>query len=68
MLWPLGITLGLIPLVTGLAWWNLIRMPGRSYRGPLPAPDDALMALIRELRRDIYFLAVEIGERNVIPP
>jgi hypothetical protein len=33
-----GTTLGLILLVLGTAWWNLIHMPGRSYRGRLPAP------------------------------
>lgn len=70
MLWAMGITLavtlGLLLLVLGAAWWNLLRMPARSYRGPLPAPDDALLAWMQELRRDIYFLAAEIGERNVL--
>jgi hypothetical protein len=70
LLWGLGITLaitlGLVLLVLGAAWWNLLRMPGRSHRGPLPAADDALLALMQELRRDIYFLAAEIGERNVL--
>ena len=43
----------------------MIEMPGKSYRGTLPAADDALLALAEELRRDIRLLAVDIGERNV---
>jgi len=66
LLWVLGVLLGLILLVPGVAWWELIRMPGRSHCGPLPPPDDTLMALTQELRRDIYFLATDIGERNVL--
>ncbi|MBI4026043.1 MAG: M28 family peptidase [Verrucomicrobia bacterium] len=46
-------------------WWVLIRMPGKSYRGPLPAADRPITALRDELRRDVEQLADEIGERNV---
>jgi Zn-dependent M28 family amino/carboxypeptidase len=45
--------------------WNLLRMPGRSYRGPLPPPDDDLRNVTAELRRHIVHLADEIGERNI---
>ncbi len=66
LFWGVGITIGLIALILGTGWWAVIRMPGKSHRGPLPAPDDALAALIQELRRDIYWLAADIGERNVL--
>lgn len=51
-------------LVAGL-WWFLARMPGRSHRGPAPAPP---VDLVTELRRDVERLAGEIGERNVSRP
>ena len=43
----------------------MIRMPGKSHRGPLPPQDDRLLALASELRRHVTYLADEIGERNV---
>ena len=43
----------------------MIEMPGTSYRGVLPASDDALVALAEELHHDVTRLAVDIGERNV---
>ena len=66
MLWGLCITTGLFVLALGAMWWIMIRMPGKSYRGELPAPDDALISLAGELRRDIDRLAAQIGERNVL--
>ncbi len=51
MLWGLLIMAGVAVLAAAGAWWMMIRMPGRSYRGELPAPDDALVALTDELRR-----------------
>jgi len=47
------------------AGWTLIRMPGRSHRGPLPDADERLKQLDAELRRHVSVLAEEIGERNV---
>jgi hypothetical protein len=47
------------------AGWNMVRMPGSSYRGPLPPADGQLLQLAAELRHDVAFLAEEIGERNV---
>lgn len=53
-------------LIDGIgAAWHFIRMPGKSYRGPLPPADDHLKQLAAELRQDVTRLAVEIGERNV---
>ncbi len=46
-------------------WWTMIRMPGASYQGELPAADAGLQTLTDELRRDVQQLSVEIGERNL---
>ncbi len=45
-------------------WWLMIRMPGRSFRGPPPALTADEIALRDELARDVEKLAGEIGERN----
>lgn len=42
-----------------------IRMPGKSYRGPLQPLTAQEIDLIDALRRDVEKLAGEIGERNV---
>ena len=49
-----------------MAAWNMIRMPGRSHRGPLPPADDEIMEVTDQLRRHVTRLAEEIGERNVL--
>lgn len=54
-------------LLFGL-WYAFVRMPGTSYRGPLPPLSGAQAALAQELRRDVDWLAGEIGERNVYTP
>ena len=59
------IVASLVVLVFGIAWWIMIRMPGTSYQGQLPAPDESLKSLGDELRREVQHLAVDIGERNV---
>ena len=43
----------------------MIRMPGKSHKGPLPAATEELRALEQELRSYVYTLAGEIGERNL---
>jgi hypothetical protein len=48
-----------------LAWWVMIRMPGKSYRGDPPPLDDELAKLRSELRRHVEKLAGDIGERNL---
>ncbi|MHC4470699.1 MAG: M28 family peptidase [Planctomycetota bacterium] len=47
------------------AWLLMIRMPGKSWSGPLPPLTEREAALAAELRRDVERLAGEIGERNV---
>lgn len=49
-----------------LAGWNVIRMPGRSHRGPLPPADDELAQQATDLRHHVTQLAEEIGDRNVL--
>jgi Zn-dependent M28 family amino/carboxypeptidase len=48
-----------------VAWFAMIRMPGRSFRGAPPALTPAEEALRDELAADVQKLAGEIGERNV---
>ena len=43
----------------------MVHMPGRSHEGELPAADDPLAVLGKELRADVEHLAVEIGDRRV---
>jgi len=43
----------------------MIRMPGKSYTGPLPPLSEEEVVLVGGLRRDVKRLAGEIGERNV---
>jgi len=50
------------------AWVVMIRMPGTSWRGPLPPLTPAEAALRDELRRDVEVLAGEIGERHLLKP
>jgi hypothetical protein len=66
MLWLLGGFVLLFGVVVILGWWKMIRMPGKSHQGPLPAADEQLLGLAAELRHDVQHLAEEIGERNVL--
>jgi hypothetical protein len=59
------IVVACVVLVVPAAWWTMIRMPGTSYRGELPAADAAIKALAEELRRDVQHLAMDLGERNI---
>jgi hypothetical protein len=49
--------------VVFLVWWHTMRMPGRSFHGPLSFSTQEL-ALSTVLQRDVRFLSTEIGERN----
>ena len=48
-----------------LAWWGMIRMPGRSFRGAPPPLTAEELKLRAELMADVQKLGGEIGERNV---
>jgi len=56
---------GLLALCALLGWQTMIRMPGGSFPGPLPALTAAQSALAEELRRDVTHLAADMGERNL---
>lgn len=43
----------------------MIRLPGKSYRGPIPPLTEPELALKSALFRDLYILAGAIGERNM---
>ena len=43
-----------------MAWWSMIRMPGKSHQGPLPPADSALERLASELRSHVATLALAI--------
>lgn len=53
----------LLILVLFLAW--LIRMPGTSFEGPIPALDSNQKQLSVNLEKHVKVLATEIGERNI---
>jgi Zn-dependent M28 family amino/carboxypeptidase len=57
--------IGILGVALALGWFVMIRMPGESYSGPLPAATDEIRALERQLRAHVDMLADEIGERNV---
>jgi Zn-dependent M28 family amino/carboxypeptidase len=43
----------------------MIKMPGKSYSGPLPQLTDEQLALRDELRRHIHALTANIGDKNI---
>jgi Peptidase family M28 len=47
------------------AWFLMMRMPGRSFAGPLPPLSPAQAAIAADLRRDVEMLAGRIGLRNL---
>jgi hypothetical protein len=65
MFWAVLIVAGAVVLAAVVVWWIMVHMPGRSFLGELPAADDPLAALSKELRADVEHLAVEIGDRRV---
>ena len=48
-----------------VAWWTMIRMPGRSLSAVPPPLTSEELTLRDELRRDVQEIAGEIGERNI---
>ncbi|OGQ77548.1 MAG: hypothetical protein A2289_08110 [Deltaproteobacteria bacterium RIFOXYA12_FULL_58_15] len=45
-----------------------IRMPGKSFTGPVPGPTDELQVLAKELEKTIVVLANDMGPRHVGVP
>jgi hypothetical protein len=48
-----------------MAWWGMIRMPGKSFRGTPPPLTADELKLRAELMADVEKLGGQIGERNV---
>jgi hypothetical protein len=64
----LGATAALLLLSLAAAIFYATRVPGRSFRGALEPPGEALLALASELRAHVETLAGSIGERNLFLP
>ncbi len=64
----LAILAGVIAIALVVVYFTMIRMPGRSFSGPLPPLTDAQRALAVELRAHVEALAGEIGPRCVLLP
>lgn len=60
--------LGLVIAAGAVCYVVMIRMPGKSFRGPLPPATETQITLTDQLRRDLDILAGDIGERNVYLP
>lgn len=67
--------LGAVLLICALVGWYslmgrdaMIRMPGKSYSGPLPPLTAYEKTLGEAIRRDVEKLAGDIGERNTFRP
>jgi hypothetical protein len=60
--------LGLLGLLGLTVWLVMIRMPGCSHTGPLPALDAREQALAPELRRHVEALATGVGPRSLEHP
>lgn len=67
--------LGAALIICALVGWysvmgrdSMIRMPGKSYSGPLPPLTAYEKTLAEAIRRDVEKLAGEIGERNTFRP
>jgi Zn-dependent M28 family amino/carboxypeptidase len=57
-----------LAIIVSCCWWSMMRMPLKSFRGPLPELSPAQTVLSEELRQHVERLAGEIGERNVYLP
>lgn len=55
----------ILALAVLVCWSSMIRMPGRSFRGPLPPLTASQTALRDELEACVTKLGGDIGERNV---
>jgi hypothetical protein len=67
--WIAAASLLALPSALALGAWScMIRMPGKSFDGPLPPRTDAQKGLAAELKRDVVALASEIGVRDCFSP
>jgi len=61
----LAVLFALIGVALVWCWFAMIRMPGESHRGALPALTEREAALAARLRADVEMLADEIGPRGL---
>lgn len=59
---------GIFAILVFWVWLAMIRMPGRSYEGPLEPLTPGEVLLRDALRRDVEMLAGQIGQRNIFLP
>jgi len=59
-----GVFVGLL----WLYWWTTLRMPGRSFSGPLPPFTAEELSLAQSLEQEVRHLALDLGERNTRHP
>jgi hypothetical protein len=65
-MWAIGVLLG-VPILAGVAAWvYVVRMPGETGRGAVPAFTPAHVELRHRLERHVRELAGRIGERNSV--
>ena len=62
----LGVLAAFLIILCLWGYFTMVKMPGRSYAGPLPSLTDAEVSVREELVRDVNKLAGEIGERNIL--
>lgn len=62
------VTLSVMVAALAMAWTTWLRMPGKSFAGPLPPLDDDAQKLRADLEREVRTLAGKIGERNIDHP
>jgi len=61
----LGVLAGVVLICCVWGFFVMKKMPGKSYRGPLPALTAEQAILRQELIGDVEVLAAQIGERNI---
>lgn len=64
----LGALLAVLTVGPALGYGVILSMPGKSYRGALPAATPELVALRDREGTDLRHLAGDIGERNTLHP
>jgi len=58
----------LMALVLGWGWWEMIRMPGRTFSGELPALSETQREIATNAKRHVEVLASAIGYRSTFHP
>ena len=60
-----GVLVFILGILSVWSWLSMIRMPGKSYHGPLGPLNEEQLALRAALKGDIEKLAGEIGPRSL---